>query len=175
MPQDRRKLVVRLPGEVYDLVAGYAAGKGISLEEAIAELLRKGYEYSDLEKKYDKSVHDREVWDRRYYFLEIESAYLYYKLRSSEIYEDAKALAMTLSSVVSALEHMAQRCGFSDGNMAEYLSRLRSTARHYMDKYVLASRREEDAPEVSDAEVLRSIEETLEKYKRTLLRSSVGG
>ena len=82
---------------------------------------------------------------------------------------------MTLSSVVSALEHMAQGCGFSDGNMAEYLSRLRSTARHYMDKYVLASRREEDAPEVSDAEVLRSIEETLEKYKRLLLRSSVGG
>jgi tRNA isopentenyl-2-thiomethyl-A-37 hydroxylase MiaE len=99
---------------------------------------------------------------------------LYYKLRSSELYEDAKALAMTLSSVVSAPEHMAQRCGFSDGNMAEYLSRLRSTARHYMDKYVLASRREE-APEVSDAEVLRSIEETLEKYKRLLLRSSVGG
>jgi len=101
---------------------------------------------------------------------------LYYKLRSSELYEDAKALAMTLSSVVSALEHMAQGCGFSDGNMAEYLSRLRSTARHYMDKYVLASRREEEeAPEVSDAEVLRSIEETLEKYKRLLLRSSVGG
>jgi len=43
-----------LPGEVYDLVAGYAAGSGISIEEAIAELLRKGYEYSDLEKKYDK-------------------------------------------------------------------------------------------------------------------------
>jgi hypothetical protein len=175
MPQDKRKLVIRLPGEVYDLVVGYAASNRIGLEEAIAELLRKGYEYSDLEKKYDKSIHDREVWDRRYYFLEIESAYLYYKLRSSEIYEDAKALAMTLSSVVSALEHMVQRCGFSDGNMAEYVSRLRSTARHYMDKYVLASRREEDVPEVSDAEVLRSIEETLEKYKRTLLRSSVGG
>jgi hypothetical protein len=54
--------------------------------------------------------------------------------------------------------------------MDEYLSRMRSVARHYIDSYVLSSRELQDTPEVGDAEVVRSIEEVLERYKRVLLQ-----
>jgi hypothetical protein len=166
----KRRLSVDLPEDVYELVTGYAASNGVGLGEAVADLLRKGYEYADLEKRYGKSVHDREVWDRRYYFLKVESAYLYYRLRLRELYEEVRTLAMNMSSLVSALEHVVRRCGLEDRTMDEYLSRMRSVAKHYIDSYVLSSRELQDTPEVSDAEVVRSIEEVLERYKQVLLQ-----
>ena len=136
----KRRLSVDLPEDVYELVAGYAASNGVGLGKAVADLLRKGYEYADLEKRYGKSVHDREVWDRRYYFLKAESAYLYDRVWLRDLYEEVRTLAMNMSSLVSALEHVVRRCGLEDRNMDEYLSRMRSVARHYIDSYVLCAR-----------------------------------
>jgi len=166
----KRRLSVDLPEDVYELVTGYAASNGVGLGEAVADLLRKGYEYADLEKRYGRGVHDREVWDRRYYFLKVESAYLYYRLRLRDLYEEVRTLAMNMSSLVSALEHVVRRCGLEDRTMDEYLSRMRSVAKHYIDSYVLSPKELQDTPEVSDAEVVRSIEEVLERYKQVLLQ-----
>jgi|GEM_PF-4935982 predicted transcriptional regulator len=52
--------------------------------------------------------------------------------------------------------------------MTEYLNKVHEIVKHYLDSYVLTSRKEENASEVSDAEVIRSIEETLDRYKKLI-------
>jgi len=168
MSHKGKKLNLKMPEDIYQLVVNYSVSNNIGIEEAIIELLRKGYEYSDLEKKYDKYTHDREVWDRRYYFLKVETAYVYYRLKLRDLYEEIKSLTMTLSSVVSTLEHALQRYSITDEHMTEYLNKVHEIVKHYLDSYVLTSRKEENAPEVSDAEVIRSIEETLDRYKKLI-------
>jgi len=170
MDQKEKKVSLKIPEDIHQLVTNYSISNNIDFEEAVIELLKKGYEYSELEKKYDKYIHDREVWDRRYYFLKVESAYVYYRLKLRDIYEEMKSLAMTLSSVLSTLEHLLQRYGIKDQNMDNYLDKMHATVKYYLDQYVLASRKEENSPEINDAEVIQSIEETLQKYKSILGR-----
>jgi len=54
--------------------------------------------------------------------------------------------------------------------MDNYLDKMHATVKYYLDQYVLASRKEENSPEINDAEVIQSIEETLQKYKSILGR-----
>jgi hypothetical protein len=167
MSQKGEKISLKLSDDVYKLVVNYATSNNVNIEDAIVELLRKGYEYYELEKMYDKNIHNREVWDRRFYFLKIESAYLYYRLRLRDIYEEMKSLAMTLSSVVSMLDLTLQRYNINDKNMAEYLKEMHGLVTYYLDNYVFISKKEQ-TPEINDIDVIHSIEETLEKYKKIL-------
>ncbi len=152
-------LVRRLLGEeLYESVAGYAAKRGLGIEEALCELVRKGLRYAELESLYGRNVAAREVWDRRFYFMKVEACYLRYKLRLREVVEDMRRVLMVMSSLVSEL-----------GSLGGDVEGLRSLVKHYMDKYLFSNRDalqvEED---VSDEEVLRSIKEAVARYEEAL-------
>ncbi len=75
-----KKITLNFTDDIYNLLINYSNNNNINIENAIEELIKKGYEYHELEKMYEKNVHNREVWDKRFYFLKIESAYLYYRV-----------------------------------------------------------------------------------------------
>ncbi len=73
------EVLLRVPQDVLPLLRDYAEKKNMSLEDALHDLIVKGYRYQQLETMYGKHVSDREVRDKRFYFLKIEAGYLYYR------------------------------------------------------------------------------------------------
>ena len=72
-------------------------------ERAVRDLLIKGYWYWLLEKKYGKErVGSREAWDKTYSCLKVESGYLYYRLRLSDVIEELRSLLFIFSGFLSA-------------------------------------------------------------------------
>ncbi len=165
------EVLLRVPQEVLPLIRDYAEKKNMSIEDALHDLIVKGYRYYQLETMYDKHVSDREVWDRRFYFLKIEAGYLYYRMRLRDAIEDLRSLAMILSGTISSLEMCYKRCLQSvDGGSLNEIKRLRQIAEYYLQTYVLNLSRElEEKKYANDEEILHSIEETVAKYRRLFL------
>ena len=170
------KLRELLGEETYGIVKRYAEERGIGLEDALRELIAKGVRYAELEKAYGKDVADREVWDRRFYYLKVESAYIHCRLRVKELVEELKSFIMRYAGVVAALEMCYERYAPKNERVEAELRELRNARRvadEYLDKYVLGKRAEDVALEggaVSDEDVIKSIEEGLRKYRAVLKR-----
>jgi len=150
-----------LGDELYERLLEYSSRRGVSQEDALRDLVAKGLRYYELEKAYGKRVSDREVWDRRFYFMKVEAGYLRYKLRLREVVEDIRRVLMVLSSTVSEL----QTCSGVDERLVE---ELRGFVSEYMRRYIFAGREETGSEEVSDAEVLESVKEVVKRYEALL-------
>jgi len=168
----KKKGGVELSPEVSQLVEEYASSKGIDFNRALEELVRKGYRYAQLEKMYGKSVHDREIWDKRFYYLKVEAGYLYYRLRFRDLLEELRSMAMILMGTVRSLELCYQRYAPKTESIEQELKeleKLKRIAQHYTEEYVLSGRKElEERKYADDEEVLRSIEETVKRYRKML-------
>jgi len=163
-----------LSEDALEIVRAYAREREVDLKKALEDLIRKGYRYSQLEKMYGKSLHDREVWDKRYYYLKIEAGYLYYRMRFRDALEELRSMAMILMGTVRSLELCYQRYAPKSEAVQkelEELEKLKKLAQYYTQNYVLAGRRElEEKKYAEDEDVIKSIEETLERYKEMLKR-----
>jgi|GEM_PF-1347830 len=152
------------------IIEEYSSRNNIGEYDALIELIEKGFRYYEFEKLYGKDIHDREVWDKRFYYLEIESRYLHYKLRLKEVIEELKSLVLTLSKVVNRLELCYKK--FLDNQEVinselNELSKVKSLLQYYLNSYVIKV--EKDLRESfgkNDEYVLKSILETVDKYKK---------
>ena len=155
-------------------VEEYARRRRVGVEDALRELVKKGIRYVELEDMYGKYVTDREVWDRRFYYLKVESAYLHCRLRVKELVEELRRFIIRYSGLAAALEICYERYAPKNERLLKELEELRRARRiadEYLDKYVLGGRGEgEEEGELSDEEVIKSIEEGLKKYKEILLK-----
>lgn len=170
------KLKELLGEDTYSIVERHAKEHGLSFEEALRELIVKGARYVELENIYGKDVTDREVWDKRFYYLKIESAYIHCRLRVKELAEELRSFIMRYAGVVAALEICYERYAPKNERIAaelEELRKARKIADEYLDKYVLGKGVKDIALEgeaVSDEDVIKSIEEGLRKYREIMKR-----
>jgi len=159
-----------LPPEVVQLVEEYAQEKGLDFRKALEDLVKKGYRYAQMEKIYGKSVHDREIWDKRFYYLKVEAGYLYYRMRFRDLLEEMRSLSMILLGTVKSLELCYQRYAPKSDIIEKELNELKKleqTAKRYVEEFVLMGRRElEEKVYADDREILKSIEETLKRYRQ---------
>jgi len=159
-----------LPDYSKRLVKEYSSKNNITEYDALIELTEKGFHYYELEKIYDKDVHDREVWDKRFYYLELESRYLHYKLRLKEVIEELESLVLTLSRLVNSLE-TCYRKAIGDPKRLKSelngLNKIKSLLQYYLDTYVIGVKKDlKEGFGKSDEYVLKSVIETVERYKK---------
>ncbi len=139
---------------------------------AVRSLLVKGYWYWLLEKKYGKEgVDSREVWDKTYNCLKIESGYLYYRLRLSDIIEELRNLLFIFSGLLSdlstcynELKKRDPRTRIDEHKIEEYKDKLNK----YMEEYVFSLRRElETRKYIEDEEkFLEELEGLIHRYRK---------
>ncbi len=172
----RDKILRKLLGdELLKEVNEYAGRKGVNIEDALRDLIKKGIRYAELERVYGKDVTDREVWDKRFYYLKVESAYLHCRLRVGELVEELRRFIIRYSGLAAALEICYERYAPKSERLEkelEELRRARKIADEYLDKYVLGRVGDEglEGGGVSDEEVIKSIEEGLKRYKKLILK-----
>lgn len=166
----RKEYKILLSNDIYLIIRNYADKEEKGFNEAMEELIYKGYKYYQLEKLYDKDVNDRKVWDRRYYFLTVEGRYLHYKLRVRELIEELKNQTLQLLSILSQLESCYKRY-LPEGEVRDKeikrVKKMKESVKQYADKYLFSSRdgSAEDVY-VDDMELIKSIEKALSKYKK---------
>lgn len=170
--KDQKEIKIYLPIDTIDIIREYADKNNIDFNQSLKNLVHKGYKYYQLEKLYDKDINDREVWDKRYYFLTIESRYLHYKLKAVELYEELRNQTLQLSSILSQLEYCYQNYvpnGKKSEQELKRIKELRKSLELYADKYLFAGKRKllQDKY-IDDSEVIESIEKTLSKYKEII-------
>ncbi len=140
-------------------------------QKAVRDLLIKGYWYWLLEKKYGKEkASSREAWDKTYSCLKIESGYLYYRLRLSDVIKELRNLLFVFSGLLSdlstchyELKKRDPKVRVDENRVKEYKDRLNK----YMKEYVLSLRKElETRKYVEDEEeFLEELEEIIHKYR----------
>jgi hypothetical protein len=148
-----------------------ARGWKVSFDQALKRVIEKGLRYVELENAYGGGVKDRELWDKTYRLLKVESAYLHYRLLYREAVEEIRGLTMTLSSVISNLETCFNSLPSGGNNVAELrnkeIDRLKKYVRLYMERYLRpsSSNQPNEKGEVNDADLLNEIEELVKRYR----------
>lgn len=162
-----------------EILTDYERGKieelarswGVSFDQALKRVIEDGLRYVELENAYGEGVKDRELWDKIYRLLKVESAYLHYRLLYREAVEEIQGLIMTLSSVVSDLETCFNSLPKGADNVTELrakeIERLRKYIRLYMERYLRrpSSNKSEEGGDVNDEDVLKEIEDLVKKYR----------
>jgi len=162
-----------LPEDIRALIKQYAERHHINYLQALKELIQKGLRYSELERQYGKDVDSRELWDKRFYYLKIESGYLYYRLRLKEVIDELKTLAIRFAGVLGSLETCYKQCMSSEALEVELkkLADLKEFIRYYLETYVITVNKElEEKKYADDKEIIKFVEKTLEKYKRYFMK-----
>ncbi len=166
--EDGKGIKLYISSKSMNIINRYSRENDIDFNSSVEELIAKGYEYHKMESYYKKNIRDREVWDKRFYFLTVESRYLYYKLKVRELYEELKTQTLQLSSILSQLEYCYQRYMKNNENAREELEKIREMRKSldkYADKYLLINRKSSSQDEyIDDDEVISSIKETLARY-----------
>lgn len=145
--------------------------KNMDLESTIKDLIRKGYNYWLLEKKYGDKIDSLEVWDRNLQCMKIESGFLYYRLRVREVIEELKNAILILSGVLADLESCYKTCNAKNIDV-DKIRRYRSELSRYMIDYIKPLKEEIDSNvEISVEQILENVEEILKIYKGKKLDS----
>jgi len=146
----------------------YAEKKGLSLKEALKEVIKKGIRYIDLEEAYGKEgVNDRELWDKRYHFLRVESAYLHYRLLLKDALDEFRKLLLTFSSVVSSLELCYKNLPQNKARefREEEIRKLKTLVNIYVNEFLKPGEQDLKNTDISDDEVINEIKETVRRYE----------
>ncbi len=157
---------VRLDDELKGIIKYYMESKDISsVEEAVRNLIKMGYNYWNMKSQYGDNISDRELWDVRYRLLKLESGYLHYKLLLREALGRLRALTLNLSSLLSQLDTCWSKLG--EAHLSES-AKFRRFLKEYSDEFVFTARKELESGEyegVRDEDVIRDIERLLKYYK----------
>ncbi|MCE4624372.1 MAG: hypothetical protein F7C35_00715 [Desulfurococcales archaeon] len=160
MFRKRKKQTPIKDPNVIRLIEYYMERTGKPYEEALAELVKKGYDYWLIETKYtDKSVGHvitQGFIDR---YSTVLHAYFTCKLKLREAYDDLRKLTLTLSSLLAEVEHGGLR-----GNRLE-LEDLRRRLTVFYERYVKKlSAEEEDGVDMQ--EILQDLERILNALRK---------
>jgi hypothetical protein len=140
----------------------------ITYQNAVRELIEKGYNYWLLERKYGENARSLEIWDPNRRLLKVEAGFLYYRLRTRELIEELKNIIFILSGVLADLENCYKTCKNSNININD-INGFRQELKRYMNEYVLSAREELERGEYRYIdnwdEFLKEIEKLLKKYK----------
>jgi len=164
----RKSLIDELNGYEASKLKDYAEKNGLSLDDALKEIIKKGIRYIDLEEAYgEEGIEDRELWDKRYHFLKIESAYLHYRLLLKEALDELRKLLLTFSSVVGGLELCYRSLPQGRGGelREEEIRKLKALIDMYVNKLLKPSEEELRNSDISDEDVIKDIEDLVKRYK----------
>jgi len=157
---------IKLDDELKGIIKYYMDSKGVnSVEKAVRDLIKMGYDYWNMKSQYGDDISDRELWDIRYKLLKLESGYLHYKLLLREALERLRALTLNLSSLLSQLDTCWSKLGEPHLSESE---KFRRFLKEYSDEFVFAARKELESKEyegIKDEDVIRDIERLLKHYK----------
>ncbi len=162
--------IPRLPPEVEELVERMVMKEHIDREEAVRRILVMGVRYYYLKKTYGEHVDSRELWDRRYYYANVEAGYLYYRMRLGEVIRDFKDVIRTMSSILGELEACYKASGpiLGEKGLERRIREYREIVVKYFKEYLFNAERElEEERYVSDKDVIKSLQEILKKYVST--------
>jgi len=154
------------------LVKYYMTSEKINdLNVAVNELIKKGYSYWLLEKKYGKrGVEDPKVWSQSFWNIKASAGFVYYRLRLKDAVDEIKRLSITLSSLLADLKDCYERSDFKDKeHFVEKLERYRVIIEDYLNRFVFDLKKDiEDASKnyvEDEEEFVEWIEENLKRYK----------
>lgn len=168
----RVRVQVHLDDDIYRIIQYYMRStKNDNLENSIKDLVRKGYNYWLLEKKYGERVDSHEVWDRDLQCLRIESGFLYYRMRVREVIEELKNAILILSGVLADLESCYKTCNAENIDV-DRIRGYRNELSRYMSEYIKPLKEEVTSNDgISVDEILKSVEKILEMYKSKMSES----
>ncbi len=175
----REAIELELDDYIQEILENYMHSENIdnkNREKAVRDLLIKGYWYWLLEKKYGKErVDSREAWDKTYSCLKVESGYLYYRLRLSDVIEELRSLLFIFSGLLSDLTTCYHELKRRDPNVKVDESRVKEYKEKldkYMNEYVLSLRRElETRKYVEDEQsFLNELEDIIRRYRERFCR-----
>ncbi len=142
----------------------------VDRDEALRKLLEMGARYYSLSKTYGEAVDRRELWDRRFYYMNVEAGYLYYRYRLGEVINDFEHVLRLLSTLVGELENCYKKC--EDMSIEKAMEKVREFQENvikYFNEYIEEARKDLNQEKyVSDKEVLKSIKAIIRKYEETL-------
>jgi len=170
-----KSLRVGLDADLAVLVESYARIKGVSVEDALKDLARKGYDYHLLEEKYEDPS-DPIAWDPVEKYRVALHGYLDCKLRLREIYSDLHRLVLLLSSLTRELEDCQSILagnGLNPVISREELRLYREAVAEYMEKYVKRVRDSVERDAMSLEEVISDCRFILSRLEDRM-RSSGG-
>lgn len=163
------RVTVSIPVELQAIVRSYAERNNSSIEEAVIELARKGYDYWLLEQKYG-DPDTRLGWDPVERYRVALHAFLDSKLRLREMYTDLQRLVLLLSSLVKELEDCNRMLSTMGGKPVvswEELRLYREALEDYAEKYV--NKVGVEAMDTSGIkEFVADCEKILERLKKSL-------
>ena len=156
----------------------YAEKNGLSLEEALKEAVEKGVRYIDLEDAYGKEgISDRELWDKRYHFLRVESAYLHYRLLLKDTLDEFRKLLLTFSSVVSSLELCYRSLPSNKAKelRKDEIRKLKTLVNIYVNGFLKPSEEDLKNTDINDEEVIKEIKDMVRKYEEVFKNAAKKG
>ncbi len=172
-----KTLEIELDNYVKEILENYMSSEEeTDKSKAAKDLLIKGYWYWLLEKKYgEEGARSREAWDKTYSCLKVESGYLYYRLRLSDVIEELRNLLFIFSGLLSDLSTCYRELKKRDPNVKvdeSRVSRYREKLNRYMNEYVLSLRREiETRKYVEDEQsFLKELEDIIKRYREKFYR-----
>ncbi len=158
-----------IPEDIIKIALKHTYNRESNIWDALRELVLKGKKFEEMEKKYG-SIDRREVWDNRFYYLRVEAGYLYYRLRVRELIDELKSLIMIASSLAAELDtcySKRENVNTVDPKRSEWLREIRDKLEEYIHTYILLDEKElEEKRYAEEEEILDSIENTLEEYRR---------
>ncbi|MCE4617858.1 MAG: hypothetical protein F7C82_05775 [Desulfurococcales archaeon] len=157
---------IHLDDDINNLLQYYMMStKNEDLENTIKDLIRKGYNYWLLEKKYGDKIDSLEVWDRNLQCMKIESGFLYYRMRVREVIEELKNAILILSGVLADLESCYKMCNARNIDI-DKIRRYRGELSRYMNDYIKPLKEEVNSnDDISVEKILENVEKILEMYK----------
>lgn len=164
--RDEKRLEVPIDNDLERMLEYYTRSrKNLSVEEAVRELLRKGYNYWLLEKKYGDRVDSPLLWDRGLQCMRVESAFLYYRMRVREVIEELKNAILILSGVLADLESCYKTCKPEAVDLNR-INEYRRELSRYMREYIRPLKEEAESDMGLDVDrVVRDVERLLAEYK----------
>jgi high-affinity Fe2+/Pb2+ permease len=178
----KKDLYNLLDDETKNMLEYFMMTEGISdIREAIRLLLRKGYDYWLLEKKYSKDlIESGKIWDQSYFNLRASSGFVYYRLRLKDAIDEIKRLSITMSSLLADLESCykeAKGLSINKKEVIDKIEKYRATIEDYLNRFIFSLR--EDVEDKSknyienEKEFINWIEENLKRYKELFLKKDI--
>ncbi len=145
------------------------------INNTIIQLIKKGYSYWLLERKYGKNLEEHKVWSKEYWNLKTSSGFVYYRLRLKDAIDEIKRLAITMSSLLADLEDCYKRSGYTKKDyFVEKLRKYRITIEDYLNRFIFDLKKDIEQTSKNyvenEEEFIEWVEENLQRYKEEFLR-----
>ncbi len=168
---------LKLDNETANLVDYFMKSEKIEdINDAIVKLIKKGYSYWLLERKYGERLEENsKIWSKEYWNLKTSSGFVYYRLRLKDAVDEIKRLAITMSSLLADLEDCYQRSGYvGKEEFVERLRKYRITIEDYLNRFIFDLKKDIEQTSKNyvenEEEFVEWVEENLKRYKEEFLK-----